>query len=51
MGVLIPGLNMDADYKKIVVNAAETAGITRFVQVGVSDGYELELVPISGRKG
>lgn len=37
-------------FQKLVVNAAETAGITGFFQVGISDD-ELELVPILGRKG
>ncbi len=32
-------------------NAAETAGITGIFQVGISDSDELELMPISGRKG
>ena len=49
-GVIL-GLNMEADSKKLVINAAETAGITGIFQVGISDSDELELVPISGRKG
>ena len=49
-GVIL-GLNMEADSKKLVVNAAETAGITGIFQVGISDSDELELMPISGRKG
>ena len=47
----ILGLNMEADSKKLVVNAAETAGITGIFQIGISDSDELELMPISGRKG
>lgn len=42
---------MDADSRKIVVNAAEMAGIAGIFQVGISDSDELELMPISGRKG
>ena len=38
-------------FQKVVVNAAETAGITGIFQVGISDSDELELMPISGRKG
>ena len=49
-GVIL-GLNMEADSKKLVVNAAETAGITGIFQVEISDNDELELLPISGRKG
>ena len=49
-GVIL-GLNMEADSKKLVVNAAETAGITGIFQVEISDNDELELLSISGRKG
>ena len=49
-GVIL-GLNIEADSKKLVVNAAETAGITGIFQVEISDNDELELLPISGRKG
>lgn len=49
-GVIL-GLNMEADSRKIVINAAETAGITGVFQVGISDDDELDLMPISDRKG